>query len=260
MLRTFISLIILLSTTFCLAQIGGVTGSKINSVNHMPIDVGRAEFEPTYNLARYSQFWDNEGKVQDVFASPDSVVIDASINLRMAYTITTNLEFGCNLGNDYSNWSAKYAIGTYNKLGVGLLAGANFPFGYAEFDRKNRTADQIGTYGMGLILSYETSEKSSIDFNAQYQGYFHKNENLPNGDYFVSIDYGHYVGDLFWLASFLYQNSPHDLFNQNKLTFSPGVSIEMKPEYLMVFNFNFDLFGKNIEKTSGLGLSFTLTL
>ena len=140
------------------------------------------------------------------------------------------------------------------------MLGANFPFGFAEIDTRNRTVDQIGTYGLGMIASYELNEKASIDFNAQIQNYFQDNDDLPNNDIFVSIDYGHYVEDIYLLASFLYQTSDFDGFQQNKLTFSPGLSFEMKPEYLIVANANFDLVGKQAEKTHGFSVAFTITL
>jgi hypothetical protein len=242
------------------AQIGGITGSKINSVNFEPIPVGLAEFEPTYNLTIADQRWDDNGDIQSLYSTSDSLLIDGSLNLRMAYTFTDRLEVGCNLGVDYSNFSFKYAIWSNEKLGLGIMGGTNHPFGFAEIDRTNRSADQISTYGLGGIASYNLSDKSSLDINIQFQEYFRAHLDNPTTDYFVSIDYGHYVKSVFLLGSFLYQESSLIDGSQRKLTFSPGISIEMKPEYLIVFNLNFDLFGKAIEKTSGLGLSFTMTL
>lgn len=255
-----ILLIYSLFASVVIAQVGGVSGSKINAVNHVPIAVGLAEFEPSYNFARYGQQWNDDSDLINIFSSSDSIVIDASFNLRMAYAFTEELEFGCNLGADYSNWSAKYALFTENKLGLGLLAGVNFPFGFQVVDTKNRGVDQIGTYGIGVIASYELSEESSLDFNMQRQDYFQKHPALPSSDLFIYLDYGHYIGDFFMLASISYQHSSFDGFEQNKLSFSPGVSIEMKPEYLIVANANFDILGKNIEKSMGLSVAFTITL
>ncbi len=257
-IATFFTYCIFIGSLF--SQIGGITASKINSVNHAPIDVGLAEFEPSYNFSKSRKQWDQNGNLSPLYSTIDSIVIDASFNLRMAYTMTDELEVGCNLGEGYSNWSAKYAVYTKNNFGLGLMLGANFPFGFAEIDTRNRTVDQIGTYGMGLIASYEVNEKSSIDFNAQIQNYFQDNEDLPNNDIFLSVDYGHYVKDLFLIVSFLYQTSDFDDFQQNKLTFSPGISFEMKPEYLIVANANFDLTGKQTEKTHGFSVAFTITL
>ncbi len=241
------------------AQVGGVSGSKINAVNHAPIAVGLAEFEPSYNYLRTHEYWNDEGKLENIFSTSDSLLIRASINLRIAYTFTEALEFGCNLGVDYSNWSFKYALHTDKKLGIGLLAGANFPFGNTIVDKTRRSAAQIGTYGFGAIASYEFDEQSSLDFNVQIQEYFQKNDELPNADMFLYLDYGHYYKDFFLLASVSYQQSFGDI-DQHLLTFYPGVSIEMKPEYLIVLNGVFDILGRNIERTQGLSIAFTITL
>jgi len=260
MLRRLFVVVFVFSYVLLTGQIGGITGSKINSFNHMPIDLGKAEFEPTYNYLQYSKQWDDDGKLQDAFASSDSLGYDVSLNLRMAYTFTTRLEFGCNLGIDYSNWSAKYALGTFGKVGLGVMAGANFPYGFSEINKKNREADQIGTYGLGLIFSYEINDKSSVDFNAQWQDYFQSNIENPNADQFLSVDYGYYVGDVLFMGSLFYQRSEFDNLNSYRLTFMPGISFEMKQAYMVVPNLSFDLLGKNIEKTLGFSVSFTMTL
>ena len=257
-IATLFTYCVFIGTLF--SQIGGISASKINSINHAPIDLGLAEFEPSYSFSKSRKQWDQNGNLSPLYSTIDSILIDASFNLRMAYAFTEQLEFGCNLGVGYSNWSAKYAIHTKNKFGIGVMLGANLPFGFAEIDTRNRTVDQISTYGMGLIASYDVNEKSSIDFNAQIQNYFQDNDNLPSSDIFVSIDYGHYIKDILLVASFLYQTSDFDNFQQNKLTFSPGISFEMKPEYAIAANANFDLTGKQTEKTHGFSVAFTITL
>ncbi len=260
-MRKFLFLgIVLLFSSHGFSQIGGITASKFNSFNHTPIPVGKAEFEPSYNLNRFSQRWNQDGKLENIYNSSDSIVIDESLNFRMAYALTERLEFGCNLGVDYSNWSAKYAIATYDKLGLGIMAGANFPLGFAVIDKSNRSADQIGSYAFGLIASYEFSDKSSTDLNVQWQDYFQSNIELPQSDLFLSWEYGYYVKDILLVGGFWFQDSIFEFSDQYKLTFVPGVSFEMKEEYMVVINGSFDLLGKNIEKVNGLSVAFTLTL
>ena len=49
------------------SQIGGITASKINSVNHAPIDVGLAEFEPSYSLSKARKQWDQKGDLSPIY-------------------------------------------------------------------------------------------------------------------------------------------------------------------------------------------------
>ena len=89
MIRLLATLLIFFSLSEAIySQIGGITASKINSVNHAPIDVGLAEFEPSYSLSRARQQWDQNGDLSPIYSTIDSIVIDASFNLRMAYALT----------------------------------------------------------------------------------------------------------------------------------------------------------------------------
>lgn len=254
-------LMVLTSVISSFAQIGGISSSKINSINAATLPVGVSEFEPTYNYLQSDQRWDESGNLQSLFSSTDSLLVDGSLNLRMAYSFTDRLEVGSNLGIDYSNFSFKYTILTKEKLGLGIMGGTNHPFGFAEIDRSKRSADQISTYGIGGILSYDFNEKNSIDFNVQVQDYFRNHADLPDSDLFVTIDYGHYMFEkILFMGSFIYQESFSDDGDLYKLTFSPGISYERKDNYHVVLNLNFDIAGRSVEKTSGLGLSFTITL
>jgi len=244
------------------AQIGGLTASKINSFNHAPIPKGSAEFEPNVTYSFSSKSWDDQGELKNTFSSLDSISVESGISFRMAYTLTDLWEVGTIIASDYSSWSVKRELMTKGPLGLGIMAGINVPYGITTIDRSLRAADQVSNYGIGLISSYELSIDASIDLNVQYQDYFHAAEDISNSDIFISLDYGHYINqqNIYLIASFLYQNSSLEIGNLSKLTFSPGISIEMKKSYLIVINANLDLTGQNTDKTNGFNVAWTMTL
>ena len=260
LVEIFHLLILCLFANIISGQVGGISGSKVNSVNHVPIPVGTAEFEPSYTFSKYTKAWNDQGNLGDAFSSIDSAEINASWNMRMAYAFTDELEVGCNLGSNYSNWSAKYAIGNWDKLGLGLMTGLNLPFGNALIDKSNRASEHIGNYGLGIIGSYQFSEKASFDLNIQNFKNLFDHVEISNNDFYISADFGHYVGRSFLLASMYFQKSDFDGFTANVLRFSPGISIEHMSNYFIVLNGNFDLLGKNMPKTNGFSIAFTITL
>lgn len=233
-------------TTQLKSQIGGVTGTKINALNHKAIDTGSAEFEPNYSIIQSSKYWDENGEENDIYNSKDSIYWETGISFRMAYALSDKFEVGTLLANDYSNWSVKYAYLTKEKLGIGLQGGFNLPYGITVIDKTNRQADQVASYILSLSGSYEFSKLLSIDANIQYQDYFDSVDQLQNSDIFVYVDAGQYISDggVLLMASVSYQQSKFDLFNQNKFSFYPGVAFEMKDNFFLVLNCSFDLSGK----------------
>jgi len=244
-----------------IAQINGVSGSKINAFNHLPIPVGTAEFEPNIGITRYSQYWDTEGNLQSVFQSTDSIQIESTISFRMAYPLSSKLELGTFIATDFSNWSLKYALGGNETFGYGIMGGINLPYGIASIDKKNRTADQVSTYGLGIIGSFTINETTSIDANLQYQDYIHSAPGLPDGNIFLSIDYGKYFkGRTQLMSSFVYSQSLGDQANGFVLSYYPGIGLESKGAYMIFLSGAFDLIGENALKTSGFAVAWTITL
>jgi len=248
------------TTTY--AQINGVSASKINAFNHMPIGVGTAEFEPNIGITRFSKYWDENGELRDAFQSSDSFQIESVVSFRMAYPLSTKLEIGTFIANDFSNWSLKYALGGNDTFGYGIMGGLNLPYGIASIDKTNRKSEDISTYGLGIIASYTINETTSVDANLQYQGYIYSAPDLPDSDIFFSVDYGHYVGDtdIQLMSSFVYGKSIGEENGGYVLSFFPGIAIETNPNYVLFFSGAFDILGKNASKTSGFAAAWTLLL
>lgn len=257
---TLLSFISLLSITH--AQVGGISGGKINALNHLPIPVGTAEFEPNFGISTSKSTWDNNGNIQNIFSNSDSVAVNTSISFRMAYPLTDKLEIGTFIAENFSNWSFKYALNGSKKLGYGILGGVNIPFGNAIIDKSNRQSDHVLNYVLGGIMSYQINQSSSIDFNVQFQDYFHDVDGLANYDLITYLDYGNYIGDsgIQLLSSISYQHSPTEGIDSYLLTYYPGFSLEMKSNYFLVLSGTISLLGKNTVKSNGFAVAWTITI
>jgi len=244
------------------AQIGGISGGKINAFNHLPIPKGTAEFEPNYGFYSVSKFWDNDGQLQAKYGSKDSLEINSQISFRMAYTFSDKFELGTFIAESFTNWSFKYVTLDKEKFGLAVIGGLNFPFGSAVIDKSQRKPEHHSQYILGLASSHQFSESTSLDINLQYQDYFGSHPEIPKSDIFIYADVGHYLGDsgIQLLSSLGYQISQLEDTSSTKMTFYPGVAFEMQSNYFIVANAFFDLIGQNAEKTSGISIAWTITL
>jgi len=264
-LRLELKIFLLISISFSTqvyAQIAGVSPTKINAINHTPIPKGTAEFEPNYGYTSFHEFWDNNGDLNNIFSTSDSIQVETSVSFRMAYAFTDNLEFGSFIANDFSNWSLKYKTFENENIGLGVIAGLNLPFGNIIKNKSEKQSDQIANYALGVVGSFQLSAQASIDFNLQRQDYFSSHQELPNHDWFYYLDYGHYVANdgIQLMSGLSYQISPFEEFKQTKLTYYPGVAFEMTDNFVVAINGAFDIAGRNTEKTNGIAIAWTMPL
>lgn len=250
------------SVSSMFAQVGGVSGGKINAFNHLPIPKGTAEFEPNYGFTATKSQWDIDGNKIPIFSSSDSTLIETNISFRMAYPITDRLEVGTFIAESFSNWSIKYALNGAQKFGYGIMGGINLPYGTTTLRQGNRNADQSVRYSLGVIGSYQLTESSSFDLNVQVQNYFSNAPDLPGSDVIVYLDFGHYISTsgVQLMSSISYIESSFEVGNAKVLSYYPGISLEMKDNYFIVINGAFDVMGKSSAKTSGFAIAWTMTL
>jgi len=255
----------LLITSFCQAQIGGISASKVAAFCVDPIDNHEVEFEPSYSIQTSRSYWDENGKQQDLFNSPDSVEVSSGLMWRISYGLLDDkMEVGISFSPDLSsfNWGAKMTVWQQEKTAISLMTGLFTPLGSRIFDKKAPSPDDVMSYGLGIINSWIFDETFSLDINIQYQDYFKKVEGVSEVDYFINVEAGKYILDnqLLLIGGFGYQQYNFQDGNQQKWTFYPGISIEYAENFLVVFNGAFDFAGKNIAKTSGFGMALTTFL
>lgn len=244
------------------SQITGITASKVSSFNARAISKHGAEFELNYGVNHSSKMWDQDGNSQSLFQTEDSTSISTTFGIRLAYAFTETFELAAFVTPNSSNWSTKLNLVDQDKFSFALMGGVYLPFGNLIIDKNKLQSSQVRSYGLGLISSFEFSAVSSLDINLQIQDYFSSAPGLTNSDRFFTIDYGHYIQNstILLIASFVYQNSSALGGNQTGLSFTPGISLEMNPNFIVLLNGSFGLSGKNMQKTNGFNVAWMINL
>ncbi len=258
----FVSIMLLLSSSV-IAQVGGVSGSKLGSYCVDVVDHHNVEFEPAFFHVVSRKTWDEDGHLENIFGSADSAIHTTGINFRFTYGLWDKLEIGASISTDLqlSNWGLRYVVYSKKKIGVALIAGANIPFGNKVIDNSIRLADNLISVGGGGVFSAQFSENLSFDFNAQYMAFVKTTNENHRGSYYFNADLGYYVfkHQLQLIAGLGYQQSNFDTFSSSTLTVYPGVTVETGKNYIIVISAPFDVYGQNAIKNSGIMLALTLT-
>jgi len=244
------------------SQILGLTSAKVNSFTASPIGKHYAELEPSFGTNISSRSWDTDGNLVDL--GGDQAEISSGMCIRSAYALTDQLEVACMVPTtvDLANFSAKYFFGGEGKHGFGLMTGIRVPMGNKTFNKDQRTLDEAMAFGLGTIYSRAFSETFSLDINLQYYDYLHTTVENHKSDIYLYADIGKYFADgqYQFLNGISYITQSFDGDNSNVFSWYPGFSIEVNPNLLFVMNFQWDLIGKNVPKTFGFGLAFTMTI
>ena len=112
-------------------------------------------------------------------------------------------------------------------------------------------------------MTYEVSDKFSMDFNAQYQKHVDITAEGHNQGVFISSDFGYYaIEDVNFIMGMQYNFKEYDAYENNShlFTLNPGIAIEKAENFILVLNVPIDLFGKNEYQTVGFGLALTIIL
>jgi len=107
------------------------------------------------------------------------------------------------------------------------------------------------------------NEKTSIDFDAQFQKHTQILETWHKNDLFLNSDIGFYANEGFQLVfganyyTSIYQESSN---NVQLLSLNAGITIERAENFIVVLNTPIDVLGKNIEKFIGFGFALTILI
>jgi len=261
---SIIILFLFSSTLLLYGQIGGVSNSKLNSLNIDAIPHHTVEFEPTVFHAVSKKSWDGNGKLVDLYGSSDSVFKTTGLAFRFTYGLWDKLELGASISTDLAltNLGIKYKFWTNNKMGFAAIAGANIPLGNKTIDNTIRLSENLTSLGGGIVYTAYINDKFSIDASAQYLFFAEKTEDHHKGSYYLNTDLGYYIFDhqLQLVAAFGYQSASFENFNSNTITMYPGFTVETGKNYVLVIQAPFDLAGKNALKNSGLAFSLTIAI
>lgn len=245
------------------SQIGGISASKLATLCAGTVPNKGIEFEPAFGFGYSSRYWDNDGNLQNLSASGDSVFVNSGFGFRFSYGAYENLEIGTAFPADMSgiSFGAKYKIPFESKISIAALLGTNIPLGNQFFDTKNRSYDFSTSAVGGIVMTYDFTDNFAIDFDLQYQDFIQKVEGTHNNDMFVNCDIGYYITEGFQvIIGANYQQYNYTDTEISLLTLNPGVTIERAENFLLVLNFPYDITGKNIEQSAGFGFALTISL
>ena len=256
---------LLLTYNFSIAQVGGLSASKLATLCTEAVPVNTIEFEPFFGLASATSFFDNNGTTQNLFTGNDSTQYFSETGFRFSYGLMKNLEVGISLPVDVSavSFGAKYKLPFGEKMTFGMLAGYNSIVGNGVYVRRNAAHESTSALVGGLIMTYEFTDKFSMDFNAQYQKHINITDAGHDQGIFISSDIGYYfIENVNFIlgANYFYKEFDVDENNSYLFTLNPGIAIEKAENFILVLNAPIDLFGKNEYQTIGFGLALTIIL
>jgi hypothetical protein len=265
MKKLTLSILVTLISFNIYAQVGGLSASKLGTLCTTTVPEGTIEFEPFFGYAVTNNFFDDQGNVQYLFSSSDSTMKFSSTGFRFSYGLMKNLEIGVSLPVDVSEvrFGAKYKLPIEGKLTMGLLAGYNTLVGNQIYARRNAAHEMTPSYVGGLILTYEFTDKFSIDLDAQYQKHTLETNVGHTHGYYINSDIGYYFMDkVNFILGFNYNFKAYNesINNSHLLTLNTGIAIEKAEHFILVLNAPFDILGKNEYQTRGLGFALTIML
>jgi len=252
-------------TTITMAQVGGLSASKLGTLCTTPVPEGTIEFEPFFGYATATNFFDNKGDIHPLFSTPDSTIKFASSGLRFSYGLMKNLEVGVSLPIDVSevNFGAKYKLPFDGNFTMGLLAGYNKVLGNRISACRDAICKATTAYVGGVIMTYKFSDKLCVDFDAQYHKHKKTTVEGHNQGFNINSDIGYYVMERVNFIvglNYSYQNYNTILDDAYLLTLNTGIAIEKAENFILVLNAPFDILGKNEYQTTGFGLALTIIL
>lgn len=258
-------LVSLVFATTTMAQVGGLSASKLGTLCTAPVPEGTIEFEPFFSYASSSNFFDNNGDVQPLFSTSDSTMKFSGSGFRFSYGLMKDLEIGVSLPIDVSEvrFGAKYKLPIEGNLTMGLLAGYNTLIGNQIYDRRDAIHEATPAFVGGIIMTYEFTDRLSMDFDAQFQKHTLKTVNGHTHGFYLNSDIGYYLMDrINFIVGLNYNYKVFDasIDNSHLLTLNTGIAIEKAENFILVLNAPFDLLGKNEYQTAGFGLALTIML
>jgi len=251
------------STT--MAQVGGLSASKLGTLCTATVPEGTIEFEPFFSYATSTNFFDSNGDIQALFSTSDSTLKFSGSGFRFTYGLMKDLEVGVSLPVDVSkvSFGAKYKLPIEGKLTMGLLAGYTTLIGNQAYDRRDAIHEETPAFVGGFIMTYEFNDKFSIDFDAQYQKHTLITLDGHRHGFYLNSDLGYYLMDRVNFIvglNYGYKVFEASIDNSHLLTLNSGIAIEKAENFILVLNTPIDLIGKNEYQTTGFGLALTILL
>ena len=244
------------------AQVGGLSASKLATLNTDYVPSRKIEFEPSCYFLRSANSWNENGGKTNKFQNSDSTEYFSSAGLRFTYGLLKHGEVGGFVPMDMSAVSLGAKINLLEKddYGIAVVAGINLNKTSGLFPRNSANPDEANLYAGGLVGTYNFSEKFSLDADLQLQRSFDKKLSNYN-DLFADADIGYFVVEgLQLVLGMNYNYSRVDDQTSQALIINPGFTNEWAKTFIAVLSFPVTVYGKNTDSFAGVTFALTILL
>jgi hypothetical protein len=261
-------IIVLFVTVFSnpvFSQVKGISASKVGTYCIGTVPKRDLEFKPSFSFGISRQKWNSNYKLENSFATPDSLETYSEYSLRFTYGLTDKIEIGLSAPSDISgvSFGIKYIAMQNDKSGISIISGINSPLGNRFYDLSSKDSNDMVSFAVGFVYSHKINDKLLFDFDIQGQTLMKNAKENHHYDLFINSDLGYYANEHTQLICGLsYYN---DFYNDSKLNNSlldihPGISYETGENFLIVISSPIGLYGKNEKQNYGINIAFTMTI
>lgn len=241
---------------FTIAQISGISSSKLCVPEATTITTGNFEFEPSFIVLNSQKEFCENGSEKSLAGK----IITSSLLFRITVGASDNFEIGTSFSSHLEQIAvgSKYILSNSESFRSAIISGISLPAGNKFIpDTVNNTDDHYST-AIGFIASSTLSLKTSIDYSISYTHIF---RTIP---YNHLLNYGVGIGHWFneKLQGILEVNAfsaYDDKFYSGKLSVYPGITYRISPKLLFVFGSQLDIIGKTENKSIGYFSAFTIS-
>lgn len=170
------------------AQIGGVSGSKLTVPDAGTISQGFFEFEPSFAVSSYENFFSDEWSVQKL----SRYHLRSSLQFRVSLGITEGVEVGTSFLSNINEVSigSKITVKQTENYTIAFMPGILLP---ASNGSENDTVSTPLCYGYsaGAVTSVILSPKSNADI--LLSATYHTNDTDKDFLLCYGVAYGHYL-------------------------------------------------------------------
>ena len=256
--------LVLISSLEINAQIQGLSAEKLIAINPTTVNLRNVEFEPVFGYLWSNKAFNNNGNLVPLSSESDSTVVLQALGFRFTYGFAKNFEAGGVITTDLNTFSlgVKYTMFQHEKFIGAAILGATLANESDIVFRNSGFFGKTASIAAGFSFTNKLNDRFSVDYDIQYQNIF-DGEKSYSDDLFVSADIGYmFKGPHLVIAGLTYR---YNHFKINRadaylLTLNSGFVVMTGKMFVLVFNFPFDLVGKNVDRFNGFTFALTITL
>ncbi len=253
--------ILFLSAPLAMAQVCGVSASKLGACNATPVPLHSLEFEPIFASMWSTNFWNQDRRNMPRFESNDSIEHNTSLTFRTTYGVSRNAEAGFLLSSDLSQMglATKIRFLQTEKNELAWLAGYHYERPGEPESNPGRPENIRHAAVAGLSWTTFLSRRWSVDTDFQWQTDYFQQES--GNQIFFNADAGYFIQHgLQAILGISYNRGWGDADSGTRelTTLNIGGTIETGENFILVFGFPVDVYGKNEIRQSGFVFAVTM--